>query len=205
MQGSIQIPDPKLQYLLRLGDDRLILGHRLSEWCGHAPILEEDIALTNISLDLVGQATLLLELAGEGSRAGHDEDQLAFFREGTEFRNALIMELPRGDFAFTALRSSSFPCSTRCLERLRTRSTPSWPVSPRRRSRRCGITGTARTGCSNSATAREESRTQRRRRSMICGASPARLFEMDALEQALVDQGVAVDPGVDCAMAGAAR
>ena len=91
-------------YLLRLGDDRLILGHRLSEWCGHGPILEEDIALANMSLDLIGQANLLLELAGKTEGQGRTADTLAYFREAVEFRNALIMELPRGDFAFTMAR-----------------------------------------------------------------------------------------------------
>ena len=92
------------EYLLRLGDDRLILGHRLSEWCGHGPILEEDIALANISLDLIGQANLLLELAGKVEGQGRSADALAYFREGVEFRNAQIMELPRGDFGFTMAR-----------------------------------------------------------------------------------------------------
>ena len=92
------------EYLLRLGDDRLILGHRLSEWCGHGPILEEDIALANISLDLIGQANLLLELAGKVEGQGRNADALAYFREGVEFRNAQIMELPRGDFGFTMAR-----------------------------------------------------------------------------------------------------
>jgi ring-1,2-phenylacetyl-CoA epoxidase subunit PaaC len=90
--------------LLRLGDDRLVLGHRLSEWCGHAPILEEDIALANIALDLVGQGSLLLKLAGEVEGRGRSEDALAYFREAIGFRNALICELPRGDFAFTVVR-----------------------------------------------------------------------------------------------------
>ena len=91
-------------YLLRLADDRLILGHRLSEWCGHGPILEEDIALANIALDLIGQANLLLELAGKEEGQGRSADALAYFREAVEFRNALMMELPRGDFAFTTTR-----------------------------------------------------------------------------------------------------
>lgn len=91
-------------YLLRLGDDRLILGHRLSEWCGHGPILEEDIALANMALDLIGQANLLLELAGKEEGQGRSADTLAYFREAVEFRNALIVELPRGDFAFTTAR-----------------------------------------------------------------------------------------------------
>lgn len=91
-------------YLLRLGDDRLILGHRMSEWCGHGPILEEDIALANIALDLIGQANLMLEVAAKEEGQGRSADALAYFREGVEFRNALIMELPRGDFAFTTAR-----------------------------------------------------------------------------------------------------
>lgn len=92
------------EFILHLGDDRLILGHRLSEWCGHGPILEEDIALANISLDLIGQANLLLELAGKVEGQGRTADTLAYFREAVDFRNALIMELPRGDFAVTITR-----------------------------------------------------------------------------------------------------
>src|ERR1700744_1276634 len=96
------MPDGALgQYLLRLGDDRLVLGHRLSEWCGHAPILEEDIALANIALDLIGQANLFLSLAG-------DADALAFLREAIDYRNVLMVELPRGDFAFTVVRQFLF-------------------------------------------------------------------------------------------------
>ena len=89
------------QYLLRLGDDRLVLGHRLSEWCGHGPILEEDIALANIALDLIGEAALLLKLAGQIERKGRNEDALSFFRDSIDYRNALLVELPIGDFALT--------------------------------------------------------------------------------------------------------
>jgi ring-1,2-phenylacetyl-CoA epoxidase subunit PaaC len=96
------------QYLLRLGDDRLVLGHRLSEWCGHAPILEEDIALANIALDLVGQAALLLDLAGATEGAARDGDALAYLREAIDFRNVLLVELPKGDFAFTIVRQFLF-------------------------------------------------------------------------------------------------
>lgn len=90
--------------LLRLGDDRLVLGHRTSEWCGHAPILEEDIALANISLDLIGQANLLLQYAGQVEGAGRDQDALAYFRDAMEYRNALLCELPKGDFGVTIVR-----------------------------------------------------------------------------------------------------
>lgn len=95
---------PLLEYLLRHGDDRLVLGHRLSEWCGHGPILEEDIATANIALDLLGQATMLLKLAGQVEGQGRDEDALAYWRDEREFRNLQLLELPRGDFGFTMVR-----------------------------------------------------------------------------------------------------
>jgi ring-1,2-phenylacetyl-CoA epoxidase subunit PaaC len=99
---------PFFEYLLRLADDRLVLGHRLSEWCGHGPILEEDIALANIALDLIGQASMLLKLAGEVEGKGRSEDALAYFRDTIEFRNAQLVELPNGDFAATIVRQFLF-------------------------------------------------------------------------------------------------
>jgi ring-1,2-phenylacetyl-CoA epoxidase subunit PaaC len=106
----VPAPRPKalFEYLQRLGDDRLILGHRLSEWCGHGPILEEDIALANVALDLLGQATIFLRMAGEVEGQGRDEDALAYFREAVEFRNCQLVELPKGDFAFTIARQFLF-------------------------------------------------------------------------------------------------
>jgi len=103
-----QKPNALFEYLLRLGDDRLILGHRLSEWCGHGPILEEDIALANVSLDLLGQATIFLRMAGELEGQGRNEDALAYFRDAVEFRNCQLVELPKGDFAFTIARQFLF-------------------------------------------------------------------------------------------------
>lgn len=97
-------PVPLFPALLRLADDRLVLGHRTSEWCGHGPILEEDIALANIALDQVGQANHLLTHAGTVEGAGRDQDALAYFRDGIEYRNALICELPNGDFGVTIVR-----------------------------------------------------------------------------------------------------
>jgi ring-1,2-phenylacetyl-CoA epoxidase subunit PaaC len=99
---------PLFPALLRLADDRLVLGHRTSEWCGHAPILEEDIALANISLDLLGQATMLLKYAGQVEGAGRDEDALAYFRDALDYRNALLCELPNGDFGVTIVRQFLF-------------------------------------------------------------------------------------------------
>ncbi|MSP64908.1 MAG: phenylacetate-CoA oxygenase subunit PaaI [Bacteroidetes bacterium] len=92
------------EYLVRLGDDRLILGHRLSEWCGHAPILEEDIALANIAQDCIGHATHFLNAASEVENKIKTADELAYFRDAIDYKNLLIMELPKGDFAFTIVR-----------------------------------------------------------------------------------------------------
>jgi ring-1,2-phenylacetyl-CoA epoxidase subunit PaaC len=111
------------EYLLRLADDRLVLGHRLSEWCGHAPVLEEDIALANIALDLIGQASALLKLAGDVEGKGRTEDALAYFRDAIEFRNAQLVELPNGDFAATIIRQFLFDAwDVLVLERLTTSS-----------------------------------------------------------------------------------
>jgi ring-1,2-phenylacetyl-CoA epoxidase subunit PaaC len=96
---------PATQYVLRIADSCLILSQRLAEWTGHAPILEEDIALANMALDLLGQARALLTHAARLDGSGHDEDQLAYLREERDFVNVTLAELPRGDFAFTVLRN----------------------------------------------------------------------------------------------------
>ena len=97
-----------VESLLQLADDRLVLGHRLSEWCGHAPILEEDIALSNVALDLLGQASRFFALAGARERRGRDADALAFLRGPTEYRNCLLVEQPNTDFAQTIVRQVLF-------------------------------------------------------------------------------------------------
>lgn len=96
---------PLLDYVLRLADTALILGQQNARWCGHAPVLEEDMAVSNIALDQIGQARLLLTLAGEIEGQGRDEDALAFHRDGPAFRNLLIVEQPNGDFAETIARN----------------------------------------------------------------------------------------------------
>ena len=91
-------------YTLRLADNALILGHRLSEWIGHAPLLEEELALGNVALDLIGQARALYAYAGAIEGKGRDEDRLAYLRDAPEFRNVLLVEQPRGHFAHTIVR-----------------------------------------------------------------------------------------------------
>lgn len=93
--------DPLFHYLLRLADDRLVFGHRISEWCGHGPMLEEDIALSNIALDLIGQASAFYTLAGKVEGKGRSEDDFAYLRDSQEFLNVQLVEQPRGDFAET--------------------------------------------------------------------------------------------------------
>lgn len=92
------------EYLIRLADDRLILGHRLSEWCGHGPILEEDIALSNIALDYIGHAASLYDYAAEIEGEGRHHDDIVYFRNDIEYKNLKITELPKGDFGFTIAR-----------------------------------------------------------------------------------------------------
>jgi len=99
-----------VQYLLRVGDACLVLSHRISEWIGHSPVLEEDLALGNIALDLLGQARALLTRAGQLGEAPLDEDQLAYLREERHYLNPVMMELPRGDFAFTQARNLIAAC-----------------------------------------------------------------------------------------------
>lgn len=100
--------DALATYALRLGDDALILGQRLSEWCGHAPALEVDLSLANVALDQIGQATHFLGLAGAIEGKGRDADALAFRRDVMDFTNCLLVEQPNGDFAQTIARQFLF-------------------------------------------------------------------------------------------------
>ena len=106
-------------YAVRLGDDALILGHRLSEWCSSAPFLEEDLALTNVALDFIGRARMFYSYAAELTGGDCTEDSFAYLRDCRDFNNLLIHELPRGDFAFTMARQYLVDeYSLRYMERL---------------------------------------------------------------------------------------
>ncbi len=96
------------EWLLRMGDNTLILGHCVSEWCGHSPVLEEDIALANTALDLIGQTQFWLGLAGEVESKGRTADNLAYLRDAAAFRNVLLVERPNGDFGKTLMRQFLF-------------------------------------------------------------------------------------------------
>jgi len=112
-EGAFDAPAEELrgvvfETLLRLGDDSLVLGQRLGEWCGHAPSVEVDLSLANMGLDLIGQATLFLNAAGEAEGQGRDGDSLAFRRDVLDFRNCWLVEQPNGDFAQTMARQFLF-------------------------------------------------------------------------------------------------
>ena len=101
-------PDQKINEILHLADNALVIGHRNSEWCGHGPVLEQDIAITNISLDLIGQARNFYQYAAELIGEGSTEDKLAYLRDAGEYRNFIMLELPKGDWALTILRQFLF-------------------------------------------------------------------------------------------------
>lgn len=115
--------DQLLTFVLRLADDNLVLGHRLSEWCGHAPMLEEDLAMPNMALDLIGQARSLYQYAAEIEGKGRGEDDLAYLRREREYLNCLLVERPNGDFAHTMLRQFWFAAYLHPLWEATTRST----------------------------------------------------------------------------------
>lgn len=105
---DVELRSAFFEWLCRMGDTTLILGQRLSEWCGHGPALEEDIALTNISLDLIGHTQLWLGLAGEVENQGRSADDLAYLRDAMKFRNVLLVEVPGRDMAVTSMRQFLF-------------------------------------------------------------------------------------------------
>ncbi|MEZ5922070.1 MAG: 1,2-phenylacetyl-CoA epoxidase subunit PaaC [Parvularculaceae bacterium] len=100
--------DPVYDLALRMGDNALILGQRVSEWCGHAPVLEEDIAMANVGLDLIGQAKMWFDYAGAIEAAGKSADEIALLRDARAFTNALLVEQPNGDYAHTLMRQFLF-------------------------------------------------------------------------------------------------
>ena len=182
-------------YALRLGDDSLILGQRLGEWCGKAPALETELSLANVGLDLLGQATLFLGLAGEVEGRGRVADRLAFHRDVLQFRNCLLVEQPNGDFARTMARQFLFSTAQLAMFEGLTRS-----VDPRL----AAIAAKAVKEVSYHAdlaadwVVRLGDGTQESRTRMLAGLDWCwrfvdELFQMDAVERRLAVAGVAVD------------
>src|SRR5579872_5028272 len=121
--SNIQVSEtPLVLYTLHRADDALVLGHRLSEWCGHAPILEEDMALANMGIDLLGQARELYSYAAKVEGKENDEDKLAYLRDVRQYRNLLLLEQPNGDFARTMVRQLLYSVFVDLYWRAMTRS-----------------------------------------------------------------------------------
>ena len=179
----------RVDYLLRLGDDSLILGQRLSEWCGHAPALEVDLSLANLALDLIGQATLLLGEAGNA-------DQLAFHRDVLDFRNCLLVEQPNGDFAQTMARQLLFSTWQHMLLQRLTQSSDRFLVEFASKAvkevayhRELASEWVVRLGDGT-----EESAKRMADGLDWCWRFIPELFEVDEALQALIDNGIAPDP-----------
>ncbi len=212
--GSFDAPaaetHPQLlaEYAMRLGDDSLILGQRLSEWCGHAPALEVDLSLANFALDLIGQATLLLGLAGVVEGQGRDADRLAFHRDVLQFRNCLLVEQPNGDFAQTMARQFLFSTYQYAMFEALARSTEprlaeiaAKAVKEVRYHAELAAEWVIRLGDGTA-----ESHTRMADGLDWCWRFVDELFQMDAVENELAARGIAVDkaalrPGFDAAVA----
>lgn len=195
--GSIIVAEtPLVRFLLRRADDALILGHRLSEWCGHAPMMEEDMALANMGLDLIGQARSLYTYAGEVEAQGHGEDDFAYLRDVRGYGNLLLVEQPNGDFARTMVRQLFYSAF----------------IDPYWRALMASPDGTL---AAIAAKAEKESayhlrhsaewvirlgdgtdESHRRAQEAVDGlwAFTGEMFEADASERALIDEGVVPDP-----------
>jgi len=187
---------PLLDYTLRLADNALILGHRLSEWVGHAPVLEEELALGNMALDLIGEARVLYAYAGNVEGKGRDEDALAYLRDVPEFRNTLLVEQPNGDFALTIVRQllyAAFSC-------------PFWrELSASRDATLAAIAAKAAKEAAYHLRHSAEwlirlgdgtAESHRRAQTALDQLWPysGELFEVDPIEETLVARGIAVDP-----------
>ena len=183
------VDEVRRDYLLRLGDDALVLGQRLSEWCGHGPVLEVDISLANLALDLMGQAILLLGEAG-------DADRLAFHRDGLDFHNCLLVEQPNGDFAQTIARHLLYTTWQQLLLQRLTRSSDTFlsefahkAVKEVAYHRELANEWTVRLGDGT-----EESRRRIAEGLDWCWRFIPELFEVDEALQAAIDRGIAPDP-----------
>jgi ring-1,2-phenylacetyl-CoA epoxidase subunit PaaC len=181
--------DARHEYLLRLGDDSLVLGQRLSEWCGHGPVLEVDISLANLALDLVGQARLLLGEAGDG-------DQLAFHRDVLDFKNCLLVEQPNGDFAQTIARHLLYTTWQQMLFQRLAQSSDRFLVEFATKAvkevayhRELAAEWTIRLGDGT-----DESSRRMAEGLDWCWRFVAELFEVDEVLQAAIDAGIAPDP-----------
>ena len=187
---------PLVLYLLRRADDALVLGHRLSEWCGHAPTMEEDMAMSNIALDLIGQARSLYQYAAECEGGTRTEDDLAYLRDAPQYRNVLLVEQPNGDFAKTMMRQFLYSAFADPYARAMMQSSDSTLAAIAAKSEKESAyhlrhvsEWIIRLGDGTIESAR---RVTEARDDLLPYAGE--LFEVDDIERDLIAQGVAADP-----------
>ena len=188
--------DQIAQYAVRLGDDALVLGHRVSEWTSRSPFLEEDLALTNVALDFVGRARMFYQYAAELTGEGATEDSFAYTRDAREFTNLLLCELPRGDFAFSVARQFLYDAfALPFLRELKKSSDERLAAIAAKAEKestyhlRRGREWVLRLGDGTS-----ESHDKMQQALDDLWGYTHELFEVDALEEALIAEGIAVDP-----------
>lgn len=195
--GSIQVSEtPLALYTLRRADDALILGHRLSEWCGHAPMLEEDMALANMGLDLLGQARELYSYAAKAEGKDNDEDKFAYLRDVRQYRNLLLLEQPNGDFAHTMVRQFFYAAFADLYWRAMMRSSDATLAAIAAKSEkesayhlRHSSEWILRLGDGT-----EESHARAQVAIDDLWAFTGEMFEVDDSERGLIEAGVAIDP-----------
>jgi ring-1,2-phenylacetyl-CoA epoxidase subunit PaaC len=195
--ASIKITEtPLVLYALRRADDALILGHRLSEWCGHAPALEEDMALANMGLDLLGQARELYSYAAKVEGNGNDEDKFAYLRDVRQYRNLLLLEQPNGDFAHTMARQFFYATFADLYWRAMMKSTDATLAAIAAKSEkesayhiRHSSEWIIRLG---DGTAESHARTQTAIDDLW--AYTGEMFAVDDGDRGLIEEGIAVDP-----------
>jgi ring-1,2-phenylacetyl-CoA epoxidase subunit PaaC len=194
---SIHVSEtPLVLYTLRRADDALILGHRLSEWCGHAPMLEEDMALANMGLDLLGQARALYSYAAQIEGKGNDEDKLAYLRDVRQYRNLLLVEQANGDFAHTLVRQFFYAAFADLYWRAMMQSSDTTLAAIAAKSEkesayhlRHSSEWMLRLG---DGTVESHARAQTAVDDLW--AFTGEMFEADDSERALIDSGIAIDP-----------
>src|SRR3954466_11220739 len=197
MTTSIAVDEtPLVLFTIRRADDALVLGHRLSEWCGFGPTPEEDIALANLGLDLLGQARALYTYAGEVEGSGHDEDQLAYLRDDRQYRNLLLVEQPNGDFAQTLVRQFFYSAFADLYWRamMTSRDPTLAAIGAKSEKESAYHLRHASEWIIRLGDGTEESRARAQAAIDHLWAFTGEMFVVDDSERGLIDSGIAVDP-----------
>jgi ring-1,2-phenylacetyl-CoA epoxidase subunit PaaC len=195
--ASIQVSEtPLVLYALRRADDALILGHRLSEWCGHAPMMEEDMALANMGLDLLGQARELYSYAAKVEANGNDEDKFAYLRDVRQYRNLLLLEQPNGDFARTMTRQFFYTVFADLYWRamMHSRDATLAAIAAKSEKESAYHVRHSSEWIIRLGDGTDESHRRAQTAMDDLWAYTGEMFEVDESERGLIDAGIAIDP-----------